>query len=559
MNSDNIQGIDFVHLKMNEKMNLNQRMSNKNNNMMQNNSMNSSDIGEIEEEEEKNKKTIQPQTFNYLKNHLSITNKRKNNEKYNLEFPIEFSKSNDSSPYLGSYISISNPPTLYFDLSNKQLYEHEIELNELAKIIAAKNETIKFYEKQLQEAEKTLKDYTIKLKEKENNLTYYKSLEIESENKIKELREKKNELFKSFPGKNQEDKSNKNISLKEYRELKFQPPKPDETLITKTLQKDLLDYSQFIQAEINKKKMFVMKVISNIQAAVNELTEDFEVQVYGSYATGLCLPWSDLDLVLVNRNINNIHLPPPFSLKNVCEVLATKPWVYSIKLIDHGSIHIVKINTKEDFKNLQIDISIQTEKHYGLKCVELVNSYLNEYKVIKPLILALKTILKNANLNNPYKGGLSSYGVILMVVSYIQNKINTETYKEEEDLIGKTFYGFLGHYGIFFDYNNYLIITYPINDKEKGLNDSTPTLPFGPSMHELIIVDPLNKQNNVAKSTHQFMNLKMAFMIAFMVTKEECECGCHYGKAFLEYSMTSTEHCILKRMFNSVKRFSDPK
>ena len=50
--------------------------------------------------------------------------------------------------------------------------------------------------------------------------------------------------------------SNKNISLKEYRELKFQPPKPDETLITKTLQKDLLDYSQFIQAEINKKKMF---------------------------------------------------------------------------------------------------------------------------------------------------------------------------------------------------------------------------------------------------------------------------------------------------------------
>ena len=92
-----------------------------------------------------------------------------------MEFPIEFSKSNDSSPYLGSYISISNPPTLYFDLSNKQLYEHEIELNELAKIIAAKNETIKFYEKQLQEAEKTLKDYTIKLKEKENNLTYYKS------------------------------------------------------------------------------------------------------------------------------------------------------------------------------------------------------------------------------------------------------------------------------------------------------------------------------------------------------------------------------------------------
>lgn len=29
------------------------------------------------------------------------------------------------------------------------------------------------------------------------------------------------------------------------------------------------------------------------------------------------------------------------------------------------------------------------------------------------------------------------------------------------------------------------------------------------SGHELIIVDPLNKQNNVARSTYQFMNIKV--------------------------------------------------
>ena len=51
----------------------------------------------------------------------------------------------------------------------------------------------------------------------------------------------------------------------------------------------------------------------------------------------------------------------------------------------------------------------------------------------------------------------------------------------------------------------------------------------------------------------------MAFMIAFMITKEDCECGCHYGRAVHENTLTSTEHCILKRMFNSVKRFSDSK
>lgn len=47
----------------------------------------------------------------------------------------------------------------------------------------------------------------------------------------------------------------------------------------------------------------------------------------------------------------------------------------------------------------KIDISIQEEKHFGLKCVSLMKSYLNEYVVLEPLLLALKTILKNANLN----------------------------------------------------------------------------------------------------------------------------------------------------------------
>ena len=51
---------------------------------------------------------------------------------------------------------------------------------------------------------------------------------------------------------------------------------------------------------------------------------------------------------------------------------------------------------------MQIDISMQDQKHYGIKCVELVKSFLREYEVLEPLILSLKNILKYANLNDPY-------------------------------------------------------------------------------------------------------------------------------------------------------------
>ena len=146
-----------------------------------------------------------------------------------------------------------------------------------------------------------------------------------------------------------------------------------------------------------------------------------------------------------------------------------------------------------------------------------------------------------------------------MVVSFIQSEIDTGKFNAKSPtILGETFINVLGHYGIVFDFTKYVIITYPIN-QDLVDNDKDNFFSFGQNMHELIIVDPLNKQNNVAKSTHQFMNMKMAFMIAFMVTKEECECGCHYGKASIEHEMNEVEHCILKRMFNSVKRFSAQK
>ena len=60
------------------------------------------------------------------------------------------------------------------------------------------------------------------------------------------------------------------------------------------------------------------------------------------------------------------------------------------------------MTSTEQFNNMHIDISLQDSKHYGLKCVELVKSFMKEYEPLEPLIFALKNILKNSNLNDPY-------------------------------------------------------------------------------------------------------------------------------------------------------------
>ena len=70
---------------------------------------------------------------------------------------------------------------------------------------------------------------------------------------------------------------------------------------------------------------------------------------------------------------------------------------------------------------------------------------------------------------------------------------------------------------------------------------------------DLIIIDPLNHSNNVAKNTREFKNIILAFKLGVIASEEQCECGCHYQSEIFTDCM-KIEHCILKRIFNAVKR-----
>ena len=342
------------------------------------------------------------------------------------------------------------------------------------------------------------------------------------------------------------------LSEEEFKFLegKFHSQSYDHNYIVSCLQKDLTDYQAYVKEQISIKEPVIKEILQELQSVVNEINSNYKVNLYGSYCTGLCLPWSDIDTVITCESGQTDE----YFLSRLYYKLTNKPWVKDHKFIENTAIPIIKLVSNDKF-NFHIDISEESEKHFGLKTVELVKSYLKAYSVLEPIILALKTLLNNGNLNNPYTGGLSSYGLILMVVSFIQSEIDNEKYNENSpNILGETFLNVLGHYGIFFDYNNYVIITYPVDDTNDN-NDRDNSFSSPPNSHELIIVDPLNKQNNVAKSTFHFMNIKMVFMIAYMVAKEDCECGCHYG--CIQNKLDKTEHCILKRIFNSIKRFKD--
>lgn len=209
----------------------------------------------------------------------------------------------------------------------------------------------------------------------------------------------------------------------------------------------------------------------------------------------------------------------------------------SIKYLKTARIPIIKLTSNDTFKHIQVDISIEDTTHYGLKCVDLVKQYISEYEVLEPLVFAAKTLLKVSYLNDPYKGGISSYGIILMIVAFLKKQKNVTIANA-----GNLFCDFLFYYGTNIPNNNYINVN-PLNESHLFYPNLSP--------FELIIVDPLNVSNNVARSTFQFVNIKTMFLIALQGMTEECTCACHYsgGKEDCVYG-----HNVLQRMFNAVKR-----
>jgi non-canonical poly(A) RNA polymerase PAPD5/7 len=487
----------------------------------------------------------------------------------NLIVPIEF-----QTVDYPTYLSMGQDIKLCLNLFKSEDSLHQ-RIEELEKELKEKSENIKSCEDSIKESDEEI----LKISKNINNtidiIQKMNKKKLSQEKQISEIKEQNDnytKLLKNLKIISESNQQNEDISInpeennnnellnfpnnpiseEEFRflEQKFHTKSYDHNYIVSCLQKDLTDYQEYVKEQISQKEPVIQEIIKELQSVVNEVSPNYKVNLYGSYCTGLCLPWSDIDTVITCESGQTDE----YFLNRLYYKLSNKPWVREHKYIENTAIPIIKLVSNDKF-NFHIDISEESEKHFGLKTVKLVQSYLEAYSVLKPIILALKTLLNNGNLNNPYTGGLSSYGLILMVVSFIQSEIDNEKYNEKSpNILGETFLNVLGHYGIFFDYNNYVIITYPVNDTN-DISDRDNSFSFVPNSHELIIVDPLNKQNNVAKSTFQFMNIKMGFLIAFMVAKEDCECGCHYG--CMQNHLDKTEHCILKRIFNSIKRFKD--
>jgi hypothetical protein len=131
-----------------------------------------------------------------------------------------------------------------------------------------------------------------------------------------------------------------------------------------------------------------------------------------------------------------------------------------------------------------------TRVNLGIQCISYIQKLCMEFQDLKPIVIVLKKLLQNSNLNSPYHGGLSSYSLVLMASTFL--------YTNNAFSMGKNLVEFLNYYGNYF------------NPQVTGCSGEDYILTLG-NTDPIIVLDPLNPNNNTTRNAFRIGEIQQLF------------------------------------------------
>jgi non-canonical poly(A) RNA polymerase PAPD5/7 len=331
------------------------------------------------------------------------------------------------------------------------------------------------------------------------------------------------------------------------------------------LHNEIVGFSRLMEATSEETERRV-DLIARIKSLVaNEFSNTVRVDVFGSQATGLFLPTSDIDLVLVqeetsvqlettksdttasNSNSNTKSNRPnksqqhdpddpeedwnaqqqqheqsntTASIMDRFERALREHWVSELCYLDkieNTRVPLVKFTMAAT--NLSVDVSFLPLQ--GVLAAKLVRSYLDALPALRPLTLCIKSFMAARDLHVPYTGGVGSYMLQLMIVAVLQHsERHAHNYKKAmlPCCLGSLLLEFLELYGCDLNYH-----TTGISVRNDGF-----FFPKGAASKRKVFVDvdrlfllalenPLEPTMDVGRSSFRMQLVQRSFVIAHKV------------------------------------------
>lgn len=277
---------------------------------------------------------------------------------------------------------------------------------------------------------------------------------------------------------------------------------------------DYLDYMRPTEAEHSLRQLTVQR----ISAVVVKRWPKARLLTFGSFETKLYLPSSDIDVVVeCNECI------APHCLFVLRPLLQQAKVASNIEVISRAKVPIIKL--VDSLTGFNVDISFNVTN--GVDSAALVCQFVEDRRIgdaVRALMLLIKQFLVQRHLNEVFTGGLGSYGLLIMIVSFLRlhPRLQSEDIRPEDNL-GILLMEFLELYGKHFNF------------AEVGIGLSTTDTWYFPRQIDpfsfkgrpslLCLLDPQDNSNDVGRGSYNFQQIKHEFFRAAIVLQSMVGAG----------------------------------
>lgn len=299
------------------------------------------------------------------------------------------------------------------------------------------------------------------------------------------------------------------------------------------LHNEIVDFCSLMEprlSEIQTREALVVEISEIISTAFSK-KEECSVNLFGSQATGLFLPSSDIDLVVmlkqtdgktdsVNDEEREWRTEKQSPLFRVADALkeAWRGKLSYLEVIEQTRVPLVKCTHKPSGVSIDICFNQQT----GVKAAALMTTFLKAMPPLRPLTFVLKYFTASRGLNEPYSGGIGSFLLQLLIVSFLQHRerdaINFR--RPSPYNLGCLLVEFCELYGIDFNFLTTAISVrhdgyyFPKGAKDKREHFFQPSRPFS-----LAVENPLDTTMDVGKPSFRIHLVQRTLDSAFRVLR----------------------------------------
>lgn len=266
----------------------------------------------------------------------------------------------------------------------------------------------------------------------------------------------------------------------------------------------IISHATSISVHMGAQDPLRAQAIEAVRTVVNEFWPHASVCVYGSMygpaQTRLALPTSDVDLVICGL----IPRSPECSDTMILEKLKERLSDAEVVLLQGRSVLRLMQGS------LSVDVTVDEPNHGGLATSEFARLACEEMPLLRPLVLVVKHLLHLHGLGTPSMGGLSGYGVVILISRFLMDQ-----HIEDPDTVdlGLLLCDLLTFYGEKFSPHRMGIRVRP--GESYVLCSDVSSCPW--AFQPVFIEDPEQRGNNVGATAWCFHGVQQLFAAARVV------------------------------------------